>query len=262
MTSESQSEFAEVDKDSVNLDITQILRGWHYQPEHVTVRKIQGADGKPKVQMRLPMGLIQMDLEGRPDGLRPKDYDSYLEYYEACRHDNPESFALDSEDCSRLRDEATMYYHRYLSLFHLGDHKRVVRDTERNLRCLDFIKHFADSAADKISLEQYRPYILMIHARAHANASIEGNLRAQALAEIREGIKKIEAFLREVDREELIEHSGELSILRKIEAEIREKLPEAKIEDLREEMQKTINTEDYERAAQLRDEIRRLEELL
>ncbi|MBM3335105.1 UvrB/UvrC motif-containing protein, partial [Candidatus Sumerlaeota bacterium] len=38
-----------------------------------------------------------------------------------------------------------------------------------------------------------------------------------------------------------------------------EHIPEAKIEDLRTEMHKAVSAEDYERAAQIRDEIRRLE---
>lgn len=250
-----------MDGDPIKFDITPILRGWHYQPEQVTVRKIQGVDGKPKVQMRLPMGLIQMELEGRPDGLRPERYESYLAYYEACRHDNPQGFSLDPDDCSRLRDEATMYYHRYLSLFHLGDFERVVRDTDRNLRCLDFMREYADDTGDKLALEQYRPYIVMMNTRARAHLSLSQQLRGQALDEVREGIRQIEVFLRDVGRAELIGRSPELSLLRQMESEIKERLPEAKIEDLRQEMQKVIAAEDYERAAQLRDEIRRLEEL-
>jgi hypothetical protein len=241
------------------MDITPILDDWDYKPDEVTVRQIVGLDGKPKIQMRLPMGLIQMEVEGRPDGFRPEGYESYLEYYEARRQASPENFSLDPDDCARVRDEATMYYHRYLSLFHLKDYEGVIRDSARNLRVLDLVKRFADDSGDRVSLEQYRAYILMMHARARAHYHLDRQLRGQALEDIREGIAKIEAFLREVGREELIARAPELNVLRQLETEIKEHVPQAKIEDLRREMQKAVAAEDYERAAQLRDEIRRLE---
>ena len=249
-----------MDAGSPTNDLTPILDGWEYRPDDVTVRKIVGLDGKPKVQMRLPMGLIQMEVEGRPDGVRPEGYESYLELYEERRRATLDDFSLDPDDCAKLRDEATMYYHRYLSFFHLRDFERVIRDTVRNLRVLDFIKQYADDSGDRVSMEQYRPYIFMMSTRARAHLCLEHQLRHKALEAVREGIAEIEAFLREVGREELIGRAPELSILRQLETEIKEHVPEARIEDLRLEMQKAVATEDYERAAQIRDEIRRMED--
>jgi len=248
-----------VDMISGNMDITPIIENWQYKPEEVTVRQITGLDGKPKVQMRLPMGLIQMEVSGRPDGLRPMGCDSYYEYYEARRQINPENFSLDPDDCARLRDEATMYYHRYLSLFHLREFEGVVRDTARNLAVLDFMRRYADDSSDRVSMEQYRPYIVMMNARARAYIYLDRQLRRKALEVVRDGISKIEAFLREIGHEELIPRSPELQMLRQLETEIKEHVPQAKIEDLRIEMQKAVTAEDYERAAQIRDEIHRLE---
>jgi hypothetical protein len=243
------------------MDITPILAQWEYKPDEVTVRRIIGLDGKPKLQMRLPMGLIQMETDGRPDGLRPDGYESYLELYEDRRQASPQDFSLDPDDCARLRDEATMYYHRYLSLFHLKDYEAVILDTARNLRVLELVKRYADDVGDKVSLEQFRAYIQMMNARAWAHLHLSRQLRGKALQAVRDGIAKIEAFLREFGREELLTRSPELNLLRQLESEIKEHVPEAKIEDLRREMQKAVAAEDYERAAQLRDEIRRLEGL-
>ena len=33
--------------------------------------------------MRIDLGLIQMEIDGRPDGERPEGYESLLEFYEA-----------------------------------------------------------------------------------------------------------------------------------------------------------------------------------
>ncbi|MCX8038001.1 MAG: UvrB/UvrC motif-containing protein [Candidatus Sumerlaeia bacterium] len=240
-------------------DITPILAGWDYKPDEVSVRKIIGLDGRVKIQMRLPMGLIQMEIEGRPDGQRPQNYESWLEYYEARYKENPENFSLDPDDCARLRDEAVMYYQRYLSLFTLRDFERVMRDTLRNLRVLDFVKAHADDTGDRLSLEQYRPYLIMMYTRAAAHHYLDRQLRGKALNEVRKGIAAIEEFFGEIGREELAARSPELNVLRQLETEIKEQIPEAKIEDLRAAMQEAVANEDYERAAQLRDEIRRIE---
>src|SRR4028118_1173450 len=59
-------------------DITPVLRGWDYEPGTSNVREGSGADGQPRLQMRLDLGLLQMELTGRPDGVRPHGFDSLL----------------------------------------------------------------------------------------------------------------------------------------------------------------------------------------
>ena len=66
----------------VSKDIAPILKGWDYEAGTINVRKIIGLDGQPKLQMRLDLGLLQMELTGRPDGHRPHGHESLLEYYE------------------------------------------------------------------------------------------------------------------------------------------------------------------------------------
>src|SRR3954451_16809316 len=64
-------------------DITPVLKGWDYESGTINVRKINGVDGAPKLQMRLDLGLLQMEMTGRPDGARPHGFDSLLEYFES-----------------------------------------------------------------------------------------------------------------------------------------------------------------------------------
>ena len=59
-----------------------MLKGWDYEPGTINVRKINGLDGEPKLQMRLDLGLLQMEMTGRPDGRRPHGSESLLDYYE------------------------------------------------------------------------------------------------------------------------------------------------------------------------------------
>src|SRR5438132_8266711 len=63
-------------------DILPLLKGWDYEAGTINVRKINGMDGRPKLQMRLDLGLLQMEMNGRPDGRRPHGCESLLEYFE------------------------------------------------------------------------------------------------------------------------------------------------------------------------------------
>ena len=65
----------------MSLDLNDLLRDWPHEPGMIKVRKILGADGKEKVQLRIDLGLIQMETTGRPDGLEPHDCESLLDYH-------------------------------------------------------------------------------------------------------------------------------------------------------------------------------------
>ena len=62
------------------VDISGALTGWSYQPGEVNVRLIRGNDGRRKIQLRLDLGLLQMETTGRPDGKRPHNCASELDY--------------------------------------------------------------------------------------------------------------------------------------------------------------------------------------
>ena len=53
-------------------DIKILLRDWVYNPTGLQVRKIIGDDGLEKIQMRIDLGMLQFEIDGRPDGDRPK----------------------------------------------------------------------------------------------------------------------------------------------------------------------------------------------
>src|SRR5580704_13263779 len=63
-------------------DITPVLKGWDYEAGTINVRKVSGIDGSLKLQMRLDLGLLQMEMTGRPDGVRPHGCESLLDYFE------------------------------------------------------------------------------------------------------------------------------------------------------------------------------------
>jgi hypothetical protein len=248
---------------SSSKDITPLLKGWDYEPGTINVRKVSGNDGQPKLQMRLDLGLLQMELTGRPDGQKPHGCESLLEYYESLLHEHEArngtelGFHLTGQQCQSLREEAVMYYHRYLSLFVLEDFPGVVRDTDRNLRVLDLCGRYAVDEQDRLVLEQYRPYITMMNTRAAASILFKEQRYAEALKRVKEGIGSIREFFERFGQVKAMSHSNEVRVLKRFAREIKRKMPVDPLARLKAELDKAVTAERYEDAAKLRDEIER-----
>jgi len=247
-------------------DITPTLRGWDYEPGTINVRQVTGLDGLPKLQMRLDLGLLQMEVTGRPDGARPHGFESLLDYYESQlsehqgRHGTNRGFHLTNSQCQSLREEAVMYYQRYLSLFVLEDFPGVIRDTARNLRVLDLCGTYADDEQDRLILEQYRPYIVMMNARARASMYLRENQQAKALETVELGMELIRKFFQSMGREEGYAESNEVRVLKRLARDIRKRLPVNPLELLKRKLERAVKNENYEEAAKLRDKLAHFEQ--
>ena len=242
-------------------DIQHILKNWNYDPaQDIMVRLINGDDGKPKIQMRIDMGLIQMELDSNPAGENPEGFESWLEYYEDKQKQYESSnvndyYSLSSEEFIKLRREGVQYYYRYLSLMELEDFERVVRDTDRNLRLFAFVKKYASSEMDRWALDQFRPYVIMINARANAALALREDPASgidKAIEFFDFGIGSIIDFYKEYGLSSEIDNSIELSVLKALKSEFLRKSPET----LQEKLQKAIREERFEDAALIRDKIR------
>jgi hypothetical protein len=235
----------------------------------MSVRIIKGDDGRDKIQLRLDLGVLQMEFDGRPDGQRVEGCDSWLDYYRQKQkeHDlqNPDaaSFQLDSDDCVRLLREGVQYYHRYISFWHLGRYELCARDTNRNLRLFTFVREHARHNKDKLQFDQWRPYVTMMHARAVATPLIELEDYQAALGAIDAGINAIRKFLEEYDQSQNAESCSELVHLLRWREELVGKNPARLLEEpknplagLRAELERAVTEERFEDAAVLRDKIR------
>lgn len=248
------------------MDLTDLLREWPYESGSLNVRLILGSDGEPKVQMRVDLGVLQMELCGRPDGKRPEGHESLLEFFEmrledhAAISDEPDGFVLESDDCRALREEAAQYYHRYISLLVLGDFQGVIRDSTRNLRLMDFILEHAENEEDRQPLEQFRPYITMIRARAIASQAISDEESGLAIWAIDEGLEALQTVFNNWDRPELFEESHEVALLRGMKAELQKKLPASLKAEMKERLRQALANENYELAAILRDELKMMKD--
>ncbi len=240
----------------MNLDLNNLLEGWPHEPGQIRVRKVAGNDGKEKLQLRIDLGLIQMELSGRPDGEEPHGAESLLEWQkeraaEAEASDAP--FSLSPEECGELQQEGVQYYHRYISLFQLGEFGGVIRDTQRNLELFAFIRRHADREEIGWSMDQFRPYVMMMNTRARASIALEREDFETAIRQVERGRDAILEALQ--DRPEPVTTSPEVQFLEQWLEELSAKRPLSRLEKLQREMDQAIAMEAYERAAELRDAI-------
>jgi hypothetical protein len=229
----------------------------------MSVRKIAGVDGTVKLQVRLDLGVLQMELSGRPDGQRPYGCESLLEYFEAelARHKRQNGtevgFEVSIEQCMLLREEAMMYYHRYVGLFVLEDYAGVVRDTARNLRVLDFCGRFAAQDEDRVILEEHRPHLIVTQARGAASMLVAERRFDEAMGQVEEGLGKLRDFFIELGQEDFFSRSHDAKVLRQFGRQIRKRMPGDRLRRLRVSLARAIKEERYEDAAGVRDEIER-----
>ena len=243
----------------MSLDLNSLLKEWPHEPGSIKVRKVPGLDGREKLQLRIDLGLLQMEMEGRPDGQRPHNCESYLVYHQrqAIRAaQRGDEYELTPEQCSELQQEGIQYYHRYLSLFQIDEYEGVIRDTQRNLDLFTFVDEHSDREDLVWSFQQFRPYVLMMNTRARVSILLAEGKFADAIREIEKGRERISEFYQQSAFPELEAKSSEIAFLDEWLEEVRAKRPLTRLEVMEREMERAIAGERYERAAELRDAIR------
>jgi hypothetical protein len=248
----------------MNYDMAHLLSRWDHTPGATQVRRIKGRDGRPKLQLRLDLGILQMEVAGRPDGKRPMGCASWLEFYQRRMkefrdaHGAEEEFELAADDCERLHQEAIQYYHRAVCLAALGDHEGVVRDTEHNLATLRLLAGFSDFPQAKALLQALGPQVVVLRTRSQAEPAIEAKRLRAAVVAIEAGIRDIRELRAGLDLDDADETPGEVAFLEHWMNELKGKLPLSRREALQRQLDEAVNREDYEAAAKLRDELKNL----
>ncbi|MBN2534447.1 MAG: UvrB/UvrC motif-containing protein [Spirochaetales bacterium] len=150
-----------------------------------------------------------------------------------------------------------LYYARYLLLYQIGDYQRTVRDTEHNLAICDFVDKYLPDLEVKNELLQYRPYILKINAISRAMIKIQKKSKNAAREILKSAIDYIQNIPDINTPTFKIEKHRSLDSLRTTLLEISEG-DFSNIEKMEIELSKAVEEENYERAAELRDQIQKL----
>jgi hypothetical protein len=250
-------------------DLSRLLAGWAHDPGEVRARWIQADDGTRKLQLRLDLGLFQMEPDGRPDGTQPRGAGSLCEFYiEAERRapDNVLPDKLDFDACAELQQEVMQYYYRIMAFYALGDFQNVVRDCDHNLDLIDIVSEYAVDDEVAWQFMQLYPYMRMMHARAGAETAMAAGRFDEAAQLVRDGIQDLEGFYEE-NYEPTNEDGSpvppppELDTLRELLGQVDRRRPRSAAETLREELARAVELENYEKAAFLRDQLKSLKGL-
>jgi hypothetical protein len=247
-------------------DMDDTLQGWSYEPEpgEVIAREVRARDGRMVVQIRVELGVLQLEVGGRPDGTRPHGFASFLDYlrYRATGRGQaaggkPPKWAMSSEHCLEADREFVQFYHRRVAWLTLQRYDKALLDADHTLALMDFVCEHGIDEEYIASHERFRGLVLFHRTQAAAALALERRKPDEAIDIVREGAEKINAHLQEyLANDESAEPPNPSLIdqLRILEQEIRKEFAVAKT--LREQLDEAVASEDYERAARLRDQIR------
>ena len=227
----------------------------------MALRKIIGLDGRPKIQMRVEMGILQMEFSSRPDGLRPHGFESLREYYEDVAAHNEfsdEELSLDKQDCAALHHESTLYDHRRICCLHLGEFAQAETDADHNLAIMDLLKAYAEDRGDWLASEQFRPFVITHRTHARALRVLKQHGRIPALRQIEEGEGEIRKLLEEYGQLYTLSDMPEYKFLEQLRKQIETEPPLTRRDRLEIKLREAVGNEQFEEAARLRDLIEKL----
>jgi len=245
-------------------DIGRILEAWEYEPGELRVRRIEGTHGRPLIQIRMDLGIMQLEWENRPDGVRPHESTSLLAHYRQRRDDHvsdgsPEPFTLSREDCWALGQEAMQYYWRRISFFELKEYEKAEVDAVHNLGILDLCGDHGEQEEDRQIADQYRVFVTAHRIQARALTYLESEKHEDALTVIRDGIVEVETILRDQGDPEALETCTELSFLQDWEQEVEDSRPRSELEQVQVDLEAAVEDEKFELAASLRDKLKEMD---
>jgi hypothetical protein len=243
-------------------DIDAALKGWDYKTGMVQARMVEGSDGRQVLQMRIDLGVLQIETSGRPDGTRPHNCSTYFDFLQkkariAERPGKQGKFVLNEEECQEADREFVQYYHRRICWLALRNYANAIADADHTLACMDFVRDHSPSEEYMQAHEQYRGFVIFHRTQAAAALALEKNNPEKGIDEIRAGLARLRSFFATYDAEEQMEEDGMVQQLRKMERSLRDAHNIA--ETLQEQLDRAVANEEYEIAAKIRDKLRRRE---
>jgi hypothetical protein len=236
-------------------DIDRLLREWPYEPGEISARVVKASDGREVLQMRVEMGILQLEATGRPDGQRPGGEETYFDYLRQLAYESDEPFVLDGEQCAEADREFMQYYHRRVCWLALREFRKAAADADHTLAFMDFVRDHSPGEEWTLSHEQYRPFVLFHRTQAATLARLDEEGAEAALEEVTEGLNAFHDLFVEYEAEDQFEDDELVIRLQELRDTLRERYDLQP--SLAEQLAAAVAAEQYELAAQLRDELRR-----
>jgi hypothetical protein len=236
-------------------DIDAVLRSWPYRPGTISARKIRARNGRRELlQMRIEMGVLQMETSGRPDGARPEGFATYLDLLQS-RAEDAGGGALSDDDCVEMDREFLQYYHRRICWLALREFPRAVEDADHTLALMDYARGHSPGNQWTESHEQYRGFVLFHRTQAATLAALEIQGAAAAIKELQGGLARLRSLHAARGRAEPFEEDQQVAQLLELADWLRRQHDHPAT--LEEQLAEAVAAEQYELAAKLRDQIAR-----
>jgi len=235
-----------------NKHLDSLLKDWEFDPKAPSVRLVKGGDNRDILQMRVDLGVLQMETQGRPDGGKPKGHPSYLDYLLDAEKRNAD-FIMTDEDCFEVDREFVQYYQRRVSWLRLQHYHRAIEDADHTLALMDVCLDHCGDEDWTLSHEQYRPFVLFQRTQAAALAALDESGAQPAIAEINKGLEAMLEVFTEHDAEDQFEDDEMVEKLTALRSSLRREYQLGP--SLQERLAEAVKTEQYELAAKLRDEL-------
>ncbi len=229
-----------------------ILQEWAFEQDALCVRLIKGSDGRDVIQLRVDLGILQLETTGRPDGTRPHDYSTLLEWLIRKEAEDPD-FDLDEDTCIEIDREFVQFYHRRVAWLRLQRFDLAVKDADHTLALMDFCREHSLSEEWSVQHEQHRAFVLFHRSQAAALNAIEHQNPDSAIEEINEGLDLIRESFFDLGWEDQYEEDELVDRLVHLRESLRSDFSIEK--SLQERLAEAVELEQYELAAKLRDEL-------
>ncbi len=134
-------------------------------------------------------GCVDFAPEGRPDGERPLNFDSYYDLYAEKR--NESTPVLTDQQCCRLLEEAYLYFRRGLDYLRKSHFLRAQHDLKHVLKIIDLGDRATTDNKWRMIFHELKPHYEMMHYVLLAAVSLQQHNRYKALRWLRQGIGKL-----------------------------------------------------------------------
>src|SRR5579864_2064625 len=181
-------------------DIDESLQDWPFEPEpgEAIAREVRARDGRMILQIRVELGILQLEEEGRPDGTRPHQFATYLDYLRyraAARGTAPGGKAppwtMSAEQCEEADREFVQFYHRRMAWLQLQRYDKALLDADHTLALMDFVCRHGINPEYIASHEKYRGLVLFHRTQAAAALALERRRPEEAIDAVREGADRL-----------------------------------------------------------------------
>src|SRR5262245_44781083 len=181
-------------------DLDEILRLWPYEfgSGCVQAREVRARDGRTVLQVRVELGILQLEPSGRPDGTRPHGFPTYLDClrHEASKKGSAargkaRSSSLTAEHCSDADRELTQFHQRRLAWIALQRFDKVLLDADHTLALMDFLRLYGPGTGVLEAHERLRGLVLFHRAHAAAVLALDRRRPEEAIDAVHEGTEQL-----------------------------------------------------------------------